>query len=470
MTVLLNTGVIPVNAAGEIVAQVGSSDTKIVGYLNENFVPVDSVTGAMMLAGISPKPVLSRSLGCIGDSITARWTGGAAVAGNSEYRQPFGWLKWALELSGQGFTVDADFSKSGSGCTPATANVVPTFQTQLQSVLASSCTDVTLFGPVNDFIQVQSLSTVIINFQPILDSLVAAGKRVWLHLITPVNASYTGTNSTVLNGNIMAFNDYLRSRVIKYGQQSVVLVDSFASVVDPVTGSFPANLVNPDFLHPRNSGAYLMGKAQANAWIANGVRPISLISTAFDAKVNEAGAELSPLSTNILQNGMFNLGTPASGVAQNWTKANTGGASSTGTIVTPSPGTGSGQQLACTFAASGDSVTLTSSNFATRVTATDKIVATARVTVGASPVNLKNVRMRLQAFGNVTPTFHWGLSDSTDNALPEGWTGIMRADLDLAQWGVIGALNGGFLLTFFVEGAGAGSATVTISEVSVRVV
>jgi hypothetical protein len=49
---LLNPGSIPVNAAGEIVATAGSSDTNIVGYLDERYVPVSPITGGMVFAGL----------------------------------------------------------------------------------------------------------------------------------------------------------------------------------------------------------------------------------------------------------------------------------------------------------------------------------------------------------------------------------------------------------------------------------
>jgi len=427
-----------------------------------------SIDVSLKAASLGMTNLLSRpgnSMAFVGDSIVARAFGGS-IASAALYSQPFGWVKWALEKSGQAFSMSLMAAVPSTGSTSYTSSVHPTTQEQVNTVLArADITDVFFATGINDLQADCPVAILTSAIEPMLDAIIASGKVLHLATILPMNSTY-GNYNVSRQGGVLAYNNWIRSKVLKYGKRAI-LYDLYSVAAEPSskTSSMKSNYSYDD-LHPRNLGAYYIGSYVAAKWIAQGIPPIPLLSSAGDARVDEAGTSLFPLSANILQNGMFNLGTPSGGISQNWTKVDGGSASTVGSIVAAPNGAGSAQQLVTTFSTGGDYVTFTSTNMAARLPSlSSKIRATARVTV-SSPTNFKNVRMYLSGFGNVNPNFTWGLPDPNDVALQEGFTGIMLCELDLAAWGVT-ALGGGLTLSFVISAAGAGSVTVQISEVSV---
>lgn len=401
-------------------------------------------------------------LGMVGDSITEQWRNNTDPT--QLFTQGKAWPFWALQLSGC-FVKVVTAARSGSGMTPLTAGVMPTFQTQRDTVIDSGVTHCTFLGGVNDIASGCTLTDLQAAATDLIDSLVSAGVKVYWCTIPPMTSTYGGY-SAAKQSLILQYNDWIRQQAALYGKR-VRLVDMYAAVVDPAskTSSFLAS-ASADGLHPRNWGAYWMGKAMAAAWSADGVYRLPLLlASAGDARVDEAGATLFSGSSNILQNGLFNLGAPTGGVAANWTAVNLNGATNTASIVAAPGGVGNAQRLACTFSGAGQGVRLDSANFAARVNMTGRLLVSCRLDVAAS-VALKNIRVRTQGFGNVNATFGWGQSDPDDIALPEAWTGFVSFEHVLPPG--ITTLSGGFVFSVFAESSAAGSATVDVSQVSVR--
>ena len=416
---------------------------------------------AQEAVALAANVVIGNYLGVLGDSISARWLNNSDAS--NAYTQPFGYIKWALELSGC-FLRAKTAATPSTGCTAASASFKPTFQTQAETIIAERVTHCVVMGGVNDIQADASLADIQAAMLPIIDKLIAAGIRVYWCTIPPMSSTY-GNYTTARQSVLLAYNDWVRRQCAQYGKR-VRLVDLYRVIVDPASKtSSMLSSATSDKLHPINYGAYYMGKELAAAWKSDGVPTLPLlIGSAGDAQVDETGAALFSGSTNILQNGLFNLGTPASGVAQNWTQTATG-ATCTSTVVAAPSGIGSAQQLACTFTASGQSVQLTSTNFASRMSLSGSALVSLGIKVD-SPANLKNVRVRVRGFGNINTSYVWSLSDATDTALPEGWTGTIMFVLPMPAG--LTALGGGMTLDVLVESAGAGSANVQVYQASVR--
>lgn len=411
-------------------------------------------------------------LATVGNSIIARYSDGNST---SSYTRSIGFMKWALGLSRQRYRLAANFATPFSGITAATASVKPTYQDQVEAVIASGATATMLMGDINDIINgaAPSIAEMQAAWIGIVDRLVGAGIKVYWCTEPGLNVP---TNTATQQGKVLAMNAWIRAQCAVYARRGVVLIDLAAVTMDPasLTANWKTNYTI-DGVHPINLGAYFMGKEVARVWSTEGVPELPLLlSAAADAQVDAADAALFPSSTNILRNGLFNLGTPSSGVAQGWSMVNGAGGTNVATLTTTPGGVageqrviGNLQQFVASFAANNDSVTLRSASFVSRVPLTGRLLATLEVTV-INPVNLRNVRVRLFGNGNVNPSFAWSLAESNDVALTEGFTEVVRLDLDLAPMGVTSLSS--FLLDIVAEGSGAGSATIQVGRASVRIV
>ena len=406
------------------------------------------------------------TLGLVGDSITAQWLNSADPS--NVYTQGRGYILWALRLSGCFVNVLTAATPSTGMTSKRLANL-PTFQTQRDTLLAARVDYAHMMGGVNDIQSDATLAELIEAATELMDSLTPAVKRLYVGTIPPVDSTQ-GNYSTARQSVLLAYNDWIRRKCAVSGGK-FRLVDYYRAVVDPAspTSSMLA-AASADGLHPVNYGAYLMGKALAAAWAEDGIPALQLrLASAGDARVDHTGATLFSGSTNILQNGLFNLGSPSSGVAATWTVVDQGtaGGSSVRSVVAAPSGIGSAQKLECTFTATGQQTKLTSASFASRLALPGSLLVTLRIDVAPGPVNLKGVRVRINGFGNVNAVYNWDQLDASDIALTEGFTDNVAFLMNLPA-GL--TTPSSFVLDVFAESAGAGSATITVSEASVRAI
>lgn len=440
-----------------------------------------------------PSAVGGSTLGVIGDSREDNAHGGSLTGGSpGDFWQPYRTLKWALGLAGHPFRVTADFSRAGSGCTPTMAAIHPTYQEQLSMVLAAMPTYCWVRVPINDILNGNTADQIWPYFKKIVEALIAEGIRVELVACTMLDST-KASYSSAYQAEIIKLNALVRAEYgsVK-GAYGVVFHDyAHAALTQSVTTYAGITSAYQDYVHFQNVGAYLEGAPIAANWLTR-FKPIPLLGKiCSDAYRNVAadnssvGSVLQSASSNYLSNGMFDLGTPASGLAQGWAVTSSSGCTYVASIVSaPSwdgNTDGNGQQFVVTWTAANGFLQFESPNMFGDIKFLKKYIAAALMTVVAGSANFKNVRMELQvsasssAGGALTYGSTWGLLVAGDDALviPNGYSEVALCELDLGLRPDLIAGGGNyFRLRFFISGGSgtSGSATVILSRAVARVV
>jgi acyl-CoA thioesterase I len=141
---------------------------------------------------------------------------------------------------------------------------------------------VSLMGGIND---INSLTDVQIfaNLQAIYVKLRDAGIRIVAHTILPLETGHA-YYSTANNQKIVSINHMIRQECLC--MPNMVLCDSYAAVVDPVssTGQPKTGYLQADHIHPSARGAEAIGTAFANAVAAFIPAVNTLVASASDNK------------------------------------------------------------------------------------------------------------------------------------------------------------------------------------------
>lgn len=183
----------------------------------------------------------------LGDSISSV-TGGAGL-GNS-------WTIAAPMLSNQRLQYLGNAGVTGNNTTQMLARV--------SDVIALGPKVVTVLGGTNDLTQGVSFATWNANIQAIVAQLRAAG-------IMPVLCTIPPRGNTTYLANNIKWNNWLRNYARVNG---LPLLDFFAALVDPATGTFASGFDSGDALHPSPAGHMAMAGV-ANTQLAPMLPPYS---------------------------------------------------------------------------------------------------------------------------------------------------------------------------------------------------
>lgn len=432
------------------------------------------------------------TLGVIGDSRDDRAFGGVLTGTTPQtWTQSYASLKWALGLAGQPFRRVADFSKSssGMGITTSTAAVHPTFPEQMTSVLAAMPSHCWIRLPTNDIQNGASAAAVWAVFKPMVDTVLAAGIKVELVACTLLDST-KGGYSAFTQAEIVKLNDLARVQYATSGSLGIVFHDTAAIAMQQgvatcagVSGAYA------DITHFQNGGAYLEGAMIAQSWLTR-FKPLPFVGkyagdSYRDVPANNSavGTQLNTGSSNYLPNGMFDLGTPVSGLAQGWAQGFATNCTFTASIVAAplwdNNTDGKGQQLVVTATAANAVLMIQSANMFTDIKLLKRYLAGCLISIQAGAANLKNVRMELAATnGTITFSDVHGLTNAGDDAIPavntNGCNEVALCDLDLSLRPDFTTTGTGqsFRVNFYITfgSAGSGSATVILSRAACRLI
>lgn len=401
---------------------------------------------------------VSNTLALIGDSITSSYFQGTVASPSTVAR---GFIAWALVLSGQRMSIVSNSAVANSGVSGAFGGV--SLETQLTAAIASGANHLFMMGGINDVNNSATTASIKAAWLRIINKAIAAGMRIWWGT-TPYQNAAAGGYTVARQGQIMHVNDWSKQLAYSINQSAgrnyITVVDINGAAVNPAsaTGDYLTN-GSFDNLHPRNLAAYRMGKELARVWSLWVPESPKLLTSNVDTYT------YSPNSTNIVPNGLFVNGTPT---ATGFTAGVTGGATQTPSIVARADGFGNDQQQVITFAADGDSSTLTTGNsLYNYLSDGDVIVAQCEVTLSAI-TNCKNLQLTCTLFGGTIQKTAKCLGlESYDQAFTEGWTGVLQTlpmNVDIAAMGAL--FNCGITLACY--GSGVGGATLKTGRMSIR--
>lgn len=226
----------------------------------------------------------------LGDSITLRSSDLA-----NGYLGKDAWPTWACLLSGSKIRYAYNAGVAGN----TTAQMLARVDTD---VIAENPAVCTILGGTNDVGTGVPLATTQANLQAIVAKLRANRIRPVIATLTPRSDLNTGLRTQL---------HQLNAWITWYaGQEAIPLLDFYSQVVDPATETWKSGL-NADAIHPNEAGAQVLGQYAATV-----LAPLYAPWTPNIAK-------LKTDPTNLLANGLFL--NPTSGVAESWTKGNSGG-------------------------------------------------------------------------------------------------------------------------------------------------
>jgi hypothetical protein len=414
--------VVDIHAPAEV-----SNAVTVATDLVGNFTNLTGPNGAIRI-------IQGNTLGVIGDSRDDRAFGGALTGTTPQtWTQSYASLKWALGLAGQPFRRVADFSKSssGMGITTSTAAVHPTFPEQMASVLAAMPSHCWIRLPTNDIQNGASAAAVWSVFKPMVDTVLAAGIKVELVACTLLDST-KGGYSAFTQAEIVKLNDLARVQYATSGSLGIVFHDTAAIAMQQgvatcagVSGAYA------DITHFQNGGAYLEGAMIAQSWLTR-FKPLPFVGkyagdSYRDVPANNStvGTQLNTGSSNYLPNGMFDLGTPVSGLAQGWAQGFATNCTFAASIVAAplwdNNTDGKGQQLVVTATAANAVLMIQSANMFADIKLLKRYLAGCLISIQAGAVNLKNVRMELAATnGTITFSDVHGLTNA-EPPIPPNW-------------------------------------------------
>lgn len=383
------------------------------GFLAKAIMLQTEVAAAVALAN-------GRKLATVGDSFIARGFLSNAGQLTQNAQNP---ITWALALSNYPMSLMSQQAVGGSQISANGTGVK--LLTQIQLAIAAGATDILYMGGVNDVINGVPLATMQSEFIIGLNAVLGAGLRMHV-VVQPFFDSAYASYTVARQAQMMEFARWLLDQVaVTYATRNVIVIDAASYTVDPAsaTGSWKTNgTIAADRLHPRNVGAYYIGKAIATVWLAR--------LPTWDRRIRSNADNYGYSTDNshsLLDNGLLVTtgGTPSGSGAGFTVTSN--GATVTPTLVARADGFGNDCQLACTATASGDTVTWASGNLHSRAVLLDYYIFEVEITVPASPANLLGVQVTLQQNDGSLYEAHALLPDiAADSALPEGFTAVIR--------------------------------------------
>lgn len=406
------------------------------------------------IGGVVPVGAAVRNnlLAVVGDSFSSQsyFDGTDFIYNNAD-----GFVPWACALSGQRMTVVSWAARGNSRVSADAGSPGVRFDIQVQQAIASGADNLLIMGGVNDCFAGFPLAQITGAYDACLQAAIGAGMRVWACTQPTMNSSF-GSYTVAIQAKLLALNEWLRQRVAStYAKYGVTVVDIAAAAVD--ASSATANWRtsgSQDNLHPRNVGAYYMGKELARVWSLFAQEVPQLPSS------NADNYGYSTACTNYLDNGLFVNG---AGTATGFTGSVIVGGLSTNSLVARSDGFGNSQRMVQTSAANNDGYRLASSNYASRFSAGDTVYAQCLVDVSAITA-LRGVQMQLVASGTTTRAAYDLFVDTTnDAALPEGFTVVLRTppiQIVGTPVTVVARVDSNY--------SGAGGATIDVSRMAIR--
>lgn len=397
----------------------------------------------------------AQTLAVVGDSYTSQY---ANNDGNFFYNNADGYLTWALALSGQRLSIISSPARANSRISAAASSPGVIFSQQVDTAIASGANNVLIMGGVNDCFAGFSFTQITVAYEQCLQKAVASGMRVWACTQPTMNAAF-GSYSVAIQGTLFAVNEWLREYVATtYARYGVTVVDLAAVAVAPAsaTGDYKSNYTQ-DGLHPRNLGAYFMGKELARVWNLFIPEANRLLSSAADSY------SYSSLIRQGQTNGLMTAS--GGGVATGLTLATIVGASSVNTVDARSDGFGNDQTMTITSTANNDGYRLESTTVhANGFASGDVIQAECEITVSS----ITNYRGEfLQLIGNASVANRGGYNgfvDTTnDAALTEGYT-VVRRTPPITLSGSPTSVR----IRIDTNFSGVGGATVKVGRFSIR--
>ncbi|WP_166790644.1 MULTISPECIES: SGNH/GDSL hydrolase family protein [unclassified Cryobacterium] len=304
---------------------------------------MSGIPNAAVLRQIHRSRTVPNGLALFGDSIT--FNGGRHAVNPTTYKD-IGFWTWAQFLLGHAFTFLGNFGVSGEKTTP--------MLNRLNDVVNVRPGWVHILMGTNDVNNGIDISVTIANLDYVLNYFETAGIRVILGTIPPQN-TLTATGAM----QHRRLNAWIRMQ--GHTRRSVVIVDYFAALVNPINGNYAGSgflVQTNDGTHPAAIGAYVMGKTLAAALRAVGINaPAELFSDEAD-------------TTNTLLYGQFS-GAGVGAAPTGWTGSTPTGSGTVAyskpartDIATQSPAARTWQQLLLAPSAPGvaTSMTLTNSN------------------------------------------------------------------------------------------------------------
>lgn len=392
----------------------------------------------------------ANTLAICGDSYTSQsyFDGGDFVYNNAD-----GYVTWAMQLSGQRMAIVSRPAVAGSRI--GTDGLGTAITTQVDTAIASGAANVLIMAGVNDAINAVSFSDSVYAYEKAINSVIAAGARLWVCTQPGMNAAYS-SYSVANQARMFAINDWLRQRVYtNYSRYGVTCVDLAAAATNPTsaTGDYKTN-GSQDNLHPRNVGAYYMGKELARVWSLYVPEAPQLVAS------NADNYGYSVLINNLVDNGLMVNG---AGTATGFTGSAIAGGASTNSLTSHSAGFGNYQQMVQTAASNNDGYRLASGNVSARCSAGDVVIAECEVSV-SSMTACRGVWLQLVASGTVTRASYDGFVDtSNDTNLPEEYSAVLRTPPM-----VISGTPSTVTARIDSNYSGAGGATVKVSRVSLK--
>lgn len=403
---------------------------------------------------VSRREVLPGTLGVVGDSFSAQDFNDTS---SYDYKNADGWITWGLALSGQRLTPVVRPARGNSRLSAEATAPGVRIANQLSDVIRSPASDVVIMAGINDAFAGYSLQQITAAYYDVLRQATDAGLRVWLVTQPTMNSSH-GSYSTDAQGRVFAINEWCRQQAsTTWARFGLVLVDGAAAAVDAssATGNWRAN-GSQDNLHPRNVGAYWVGKEWA--------RMLSLYVPDRNILVssNADNYAYSQRSVNLAPNGVFATG---SGTATGYTGTAIVGGASTNSLVSHTDGFGNWQQMVQTASAANDGYHMAcASVHANGLVAGDIVQAACEVDV-SSMTNCMGDQLQLVANGATASKSSWDgyIDTAADTALPEAYR-VTR----LTPWVKIEGAPSSVYARVTTYYSGAGGATVKMGRFSLR--
>jgi len=331
-----------------------------------------AVTNTGITGSNAFSPVLSRSLGLIGDSRTVQ---SYAVNATGTIFPDQGFLGWGFAFAGVYVPIVVNSS--------ATGRKVAAMIAALSEIDAVNPTDVTILGFVNSISDYATTTdaeiaiayaAITASLQTLYDYNVQRGR--FCHIISDTaNSSLTTNEKKLLPAVNRWIQEYCLSR-----PESTYFYDFYTPTVDPTStvGNFAPLFCNADNIHLSTRGAYACGKAMI-AGLRSRFKSIWLpASLSDDRNINAQSKQL--LKNPTLQGTGGSASTGCSGtVPTGWAVTSTnGGDSNVLSIVPASDGFGNAMRLAISTLGVSR-VSFKSDNIITMFTPGTQLYAVARV-------------------------------------------------------------------------------------------